>query len=1504
MAGLLDGLGSLPPEQPGDDVLATPPSSGALPPPISLTGPLVPAPPPPKVEMRNFTDPKAIRSAIYNKVQQAMSNIQPVENNRYALHLGDIGWADPEERSIAQHKKALLANESLHRRIRGRFTLLDKQTGQPVDSKMVTLANVPHYTNNGTFAMNGTDYVLGNQFRLSPGIYTHEKENGMLESHINVMPGKGFSHRYMLDPETGAFKVNIGQANLPLFPILKAVGLTDKEIEKAWGSDLYNINKQHDDPKVVDKLYQRLAPSNADPKKSAEEKMKFVADKLTSMEVDPEVNKRTLGKPYAKLSKDAMLDTSVKLLKISRGEAESDDRDDMAYQRVMGPEDLIAEPIAKSGAILRNMLWKASKTGSLKSVLPGMLTPSVQAAIYDYGLANPSEEINSLDMFDAQLKVSRMGTGAIGSIDSIPDSARAVHPSQLGFVDLTRTSESLKIGVDLRLAHKAKKGSDGKIYAPFINAETGEEEYKSAHDLADSVLAFPAQAYSNRKLIPALVKGKTKLVSRDKVDYILPHMENSFSPLSNLIPMKAMTQGQRVSMGSRFLIQSLALKDPEAPLVQGRMPGTDQSFENEYGKRAGAVYGREVGGRVTKVTPDGIEVRYDDGHTENHELFNNFVYNRKSLISNTPLVQEGDRVNPNQLLAKSNYTDDKGNVALGKNLKVAYLAFRGKDGQADYEDNAVISESAAKKLTSEHAYQHNQEWDDNYKKGKKNFISIFPSTYDRETLKNMDDDGVIMPGTVVKAGSPLILAAKARELSHKQMHTAHKGSFSDATVTWDHHNDGIITDVYKSDKGVNVVVKSYSPMQEADKLSGRFGDKGVVRIVPDEQMPHDENGDPFEILVNPLGVISRGNPSQVAEAVLGKIAKKTGKPYAVEDFDANVEDYSDWAKREAEKHGVSDTETVIDPNTGKRIPDVLTGYRFYTKLHHMSEAKGSARGLGSVTSEGLPARGSGDEQQAKKVAMMDVAALLSHGALEVMRDNKLIRGNQNLEYWSTFMAGNTPATPKVPMIYDKFINSLKASGINVVREGSQSHIMALTNKAINELAGDRELKNAETVSWKDGMKPIAGGLFDVGLTGGHSGNRWSKITFHEPMPNPVMEDAIRRTLNLTQEKFESVLAGKEKIGELSGPKAITNALSSINLDKAIEQCRTEIASGRKTIRDTAVRRLGFLKGCQKVGIHPKDWIVNSAPVLPPMFRPVSIMQGSGGQLVADANLLYKDLFDANQTLKEISGMVHDTSDERLNLYNSFKAVVGLGDPVNPKNVEKRVQGLLGQVFGNSPKYSIVQSKLLGTPVNTVGRGVIVPNANLSMDEVGIPENQAWTVYSPFIVRKLVRQGVGRTEALDMVQKKHTKAREMMMQEMNSSPIVLTRAPVLHRYGHMAFWPKIIKGDAVHISPIVTGGFAADFDGDTLNWHLPVSQSAREEAVAKMLPSRNLLGTGDFKSPMYKPTQEFQAGLYMLTRQNKDAPKKSPRVFASTADMRRAWSRGELDPHDEVHIVNS
>jgi DNA-directed RNA polymerase beta' subunit len=640
------------------------------------------------------------------------------------------------------------------------------------------------------------------------------------------------------------------------------------------------------------------------------------------------------------------------------------------------------------------------------------------------------------------------------------------------------------------------------------------------------------------------------------------------------------------------------------------------------------------------------------------------------------------------------------------------------------------------------------------------------------------------------------------------------------------------------------------------------------------------------------------NPSQVIEAALGKVAAKTGQPFKLKDFD-DENDLIEMAQRELAKHGLSDTEDLTDPETGRKIKGVLTGSRFFMKLHHTAEGKGQGRAMGSYTAEGTPAKGG--SEGAKRVGMLDLGALLSHGAGKVIRDAKMVRGQANPEYWSQFMAGYTPPLPKVPHVYEKFVGQLKASGINAVRSGTRTNIMALTDKDVEQLAGDREITSSDTVDWKGKLKPIKGGLFDETLTGGHMGNRWSKITLHEPMPNPVMEEPIRRTLGLTEKKFRAVLSGTDTLRDKTGPQAIAEALGAISLPKAIEQCREDIKSGRKTLRDAAVRRLGYLKSAEAAGVHPKDWMLTKMPVLPPMFRPVSTMGAKKLPLVADANYLYKELLDSNNALKDASGALAEYSDERLGLYDAMKGVTGLGSPTQPKNQERQVKGFLQHVFGSSPKYGTVQRKLLSTTVDLVGRAVITPNPDLDMDEVALPEDKAWEVYKPFVVRGLVRRGMPRMQALDAVEQRNKAAAAELQGQMSSRPIVINRAPVLHRYGMMAFYPKLTKNKVMEVNPVITKGFNADFDGDAMQYHVPSTEDAAKEAVEKMLPSKNLFAAASFKAH-YVPQADFQTGVYLAS--SRIDKKAKPRIFRTKQEALHAYRRGEIDVDTPVNIVES
>jgi DNA-directed RNA polymerase subunit beta' len=500
------------------------------------------------------------------------------------------------------------------------------------------------------------------------------------------------------------------------------------------------------------------------------------------------------------------------------------------------------------------------------------------------------------------------------------------------------------------------------------------------------------------------------------------------------------------------------------------------------------------------------------------------------------------------------------------------------------------------------------------------------------------------------------------------------------------------------------------------------------------------------------------------------------------------------------------------------------------------------------------------------------------------------------------MQGHTPTEPKVPLVYEKFVNSLKAAGINVVSKGQETNVMAMTNSDVRQMAGDRVIRTGETVRFDKNMDPVPGGLFDPKLTGGHNGRQWSKIELPEPMLNPVMEEPARRLLGLTQQQLRDTISGEHTLGRYGkGPQAIVSALGQLNVDKELEVARAQVNGSNKASRDQAIRRLGYLKAAQKYGLHPKEWVLDAVPVLPPVFRPVSVMGSSGIPLVSDPNYLYKELLEATSNFNSMKGSVgaDNTGAERLAIYDSFKAVTGLGDPIQPKLVEKNVSGILKSIFGNSPKFGTVQRKLLSSTVDNVGRSVIIPNPDFDMDTVGIPEGKAFEVYDKFITRRLKRLGMPMGEALRHVKDKTPLAKKMLEKEMDERPVFINRAPVLHRFGIMAFRPRLVTGDTMHISPLIVKGFNADFDGDAMQFHVPTSEAAVREAYDRMMPSKNLLHPADFKSPVHAPVNEYISGLYHASSQTSE---RRPRVFASKKDAIAAYKRGDIQADDPVEII--
>ena len=172
---------------------------------------------------RRFGAPPAIRQQLFDNALNTASMLEPVSNDRYTLKISKVAYDGPDKVSIPDQKTAVMSGDSLGRRLRGTWDLVDNTTGKTVSSKRTTLATIPYFTGRGTFVNNGNEYTLSHQMRLRSGVYAREKDNGEFEAHVNVLPGKGASHRIYLDPETGVFRLQLGQARIPLISVLRAI---------------------------------------------------------------------------------------------------------------------------------------------------------------------------------------------------------------------------------------------------------------------------------------------------------------------------------------------------------------------------------------------------------------------------------------------------------------------------------------------------------------------------------------------------------------------------------------------------------------------------------------------------------------------------------------------------------------------------------------------------------------------------------------------------------------------------------------------------------------------------------------------------------------------------------------------------------------------------------------------------------------------------------------------------------------------------------------------------------------------------------------------------------------------------------------------------------------------------------------------------------------------------------------------------------------------------------
>ncbi len=440
--------------------------------------------------------------------------------------------------------------------------------------------------------------------------------------------------------------------------------------------------------------------------------------------------------------------------------------------------------------------------------------------------------------------------------------------------------------------------------------------------------------------------------------------------------------------------------------------------------------------------------------------------------------------------------------------------------------------------------------------------------------------------------------------------------------------------------------------------------------------------------------------------------------------------------------------------------------------------------------------------------------------------------------------------------------------------------------------GPKSITNPLLVRAKD-LQPERGGLFDPVATGGTTGEKWSRIDLTEPTLNPVFEKPAKTLLGLSSVELH------DKIRKEGGGK-LRQQLNRIDPNQRQKEVLKDIKTTRGAERDRRIKELKYLEGLQKSGLKPGDaYTMSTVPVVPPVFRP--IIPGRRGDLqISDANYLYRDLMIADDLLRKSKVLPEkEQGDARKHVYDATKALFGLGDAVSPQSKGRNVKGFIANLagVGSSPKYGFFQSKLLKQRQDVSGRGTIVPDANMGMDEVGIPEEMGWDMYKPFITRRMVQRGYKAMDARKRIEERDPVAREFLVQETRERPVLLNRAPSLRRYNVLAAYPKLVPGKSLRIHELLAPIQAGDFDGDTMQVHVPVGNAAVEESKNLTL-SNMLLGDQYRMQTTVTPQHEAVDALY---RASAAKPTGAKKVFKTKADAMGAYHRGEITLGTPVEI---
>ena len=945
------------------------------------------------------------------------------------------------------------------------------------------MGEIPLMTPKGTFVINGVEKAVISQLTRTYGVLFLEetdKSSGKVTPLVKILPKYGAWIEIDVN-KNGVLNVKIDKKRkFPLTTLLRVFGMESDEdirstfadadtgnvsfIEKTLEKDLTRSYNEA----VID-IYTRLRPGEPRILENAKNLIenilfnpkRYNLGKVGRFKINQSLNFESSKHTSVTLSKDDIVALVKKTILLANGVGSFDVLDDLSNRRVKGVGELLQQQVRVGFVQMeRNIRERMSlmpreklpEISSLVSTRP--IVARVQSFFASGQLTQYPDQFNSLTTLNLMRRLSVLGPGGLTK-ERASFSVRDVHYSQYGRIDPTHTPEGPSVGLLTYLALYAKVNEFGFIETPYrklMKTEdnkvkvTDEIVYMAAYDeknynITDASINIDDNGFIIDERIPLRKGDEFRLGSVLEASFMDVQPNQILGLTSGLIPFIANNDPTRTSMACQQVTQAVPLVKPQAPLV-----GT--GLEGVASDNAMCTIRADIDGVVSFADSQRVILTGKNKEKVEYKLDVFRQSNSDTVIHFRPQVITGQKVKKGDLLAE-NIDSDGGRLALGTNLRVAYMIFDG----LNYEDSLVISERLVKEdiLTSISITDHIIQVQET-KLGPQEVTRDIPNVPETH-LRNLDETGVVTIGSRVEAGDILVgvvqpmgevdLSAEERLL--RAIFGEKAKDVKDVSLRVPHGESGVVIGIKEFSrkekdelpngvvKEITVYIANYKKIGIGDKLSNRYANKGVIsKIVPVEDMPHTLDGKPIDILISATSVIGRMNVGQLLETSLGWVAEKTNNSYDVPSFEKLPDNFieSQLASAGLPESGKG---VLIDGRTGEPYSmPVLIGNQYILKLHHMSDSKMHARSTGPYSLITQQPLGGKAQLGGQRFGEMEVWALEAYGAANTLLEMLTLKSDDiegRNEMYRNILQGERIQKPGLPESFKLLIRELNGLGL-------------------------------------------------------------------------------------------------------------------------------------------------------------------------------------------------------------------------------------------------------------------------------------------------------------------------------------------------------------------------------------------------------------------------------------------------------------------------------------------